>query len=114
VEEKKRALDRRPFGTDEAYDESGRLRCGGPVAAMIFHGESDGTVSVSVSEAETTVRVWQSTNGCTSTREAATPSPCVTPKGCTKPTGLCRIPRLGHGVWSEGLRATCTFFDGLK
>jgi polyhydroxybutyrate depolymerase len=100
-----------PYGNDDAYDESGRLRCSGPVATMIFHGESDGTVSVS--EAETTLRVWQSTNGCTSTREAASPSPCVTLKGCAKPTGLCRIPGLGHGVWSEGLRATWRFFDSL-
>jgi polyhydroxybutyrate depolymerase len=101
-----------PYGTDDAYDESGRMRCGGPVATMIFHGESDGTVSVN--EAETSLRVWQSTNGCSATRTPTSPSPCVTLQGCSKPTSLCRIPGLGHGVWSEGLRATWAFFDSLE
>jgi len=100
-----------PYGADTEYDASGRLRCKGPVATMIFHGESDGTVSVS--EAETSLRVWSETNRCSGAREATSPSPCVATKGCAKPTTLCRVPGLGHGVWSNGLRATWSFFEAL-
>lgn len=101
-----------PFGADHEYDDSGSLRCNGkPVAAMVFHGADDDDVSVS--EGLASVNEWRSRNACSSRKQSVAPQPCVAYDGCQNPVVWCRIPGLGHDVWSQGAQATWDFFSGF-
>lgn len=101
-----------PFDEDAAYDETGHLRCEGkPVAAMVFHGDSD--TNVDVSDGQLSVDHWVWANGCRKSSRPIAPSPCVTYDGCKNPVTWCKIPGLGHRVWSEGPKATWAFFSSF-
>jgi polyhydroxybutyrate depolymerase len=101
-----------PFGGDDEYDDSGHLKCSGKaVAAMVFHGADDGEVAVG--EGEQSVAYWRSESSCTDASTPIAPEPCVSYGGCKSPVVWCRIPGLGHDVWSEGPKATWDFFSRL-
>jgi polyhydroxybutyrate depolymerase len=101
-----------PFGADDEYDADGNLVCNGKaVAAMVFHGEDDGDVSVD--EGTASVATWRARNGCGAKQSNIAPQPCVTYDGCKNPVIWCRIPGLGHDVWSQGTQATWDFFSRL-
>ncbi|MDB5212365.1 MAG: phospholipase/Carboxylesterase, partial [Myxococcaceae bacterium] len=40
--------------------------------------------------------------------------PCVTLEACFQPVSVCRIPGLGHGLWSQAGKVTWAFIDALK
>ena len=102
-----------PFDDDDAYDDQGHLRCAGkPVAAMIFHGEDDDTVSLA--DGKLTRDHWVWANGCRDNAQPSNPSPCVTYDGCKNQVTWCQIPGLGHSVWSAGRQATWTFFASFE
>lgn len=98
-----------PYDDDSAYDEAGHLKCAGkPVAAMVFHGDND--TNVSVTDGQLSVDHWAWANGCKKTTKPIAPSPCVAYDGCSKPVVWCKIPGIGHRVWSEGPKASWDFF----
>jgi polyhydroxybutyrate depolymerase len=101
-----------PFDVDSAYDEDGHLKCEGkPVAAMVFHGDND--TNVSVEDGQLSVDHWAWANGCKKTTKPIAPSPCVAYDGCAKPVVWCKVPGIGHRVWSEGPKASWDFFASL-
>ncbi|MBK6459804.1 MAG: hypothetical protein IPF92_02165 [Myxococcales bacterium] len=98
-----------PFQTPGDYDAAGHLICPTPpVAAAIFHGLAD--TSVSPTEGEKAVRHWSFWNGCDAARQPAAPTPCEGPKGCQRPVLVCTVPGQGHAVWGPGRQATWDFF----
>lgn len=98
-----------PYDVDSAYDQDGHLKCAGkPVAAMVFHGDND--TNVSVEDGQLSVDHWAWANGCKMTNKPIAPSPCVAYDGCNKPVVWCKVPGIGHRVWSEGPKASWEFF----
>ena len=96
------------------YDASGNLVCPGKaVAALIVHGNSDGTVAPS--EGQKSIDHWSYANRCSSATATSTLTPpCVAVQGCFQPVDVCRIPGLGHGLWNQAGKVTWSFFDALK
>jgi polyhydroxybutyrate depolymerase len=96
------------------YDASGNLVCPGKaVAALIVHGNSDGTVAPS--EGQKSIDHWSYANRCSSATATSTLTPpCVAVQGCFQPVDVCRIPGLGHGLWSQAGKVTWAFFDALR
>lgn len=94
------------------YDNQGNLVCnGGPVAAAIFNGLSDG--SVAPAEGDKTVKYYARAATCAATSKPYDPSPCVTFDGCGQPLVQCKIPGLGHQVWNQGAKTSWDFFSKL-
>jgi polyhydroxybutyrate depolymerase len=103
-----------------SYDASGHLVCPGKaVASLVVHGNNDFTVPPA--EGQKSIDHWSYANRCrgelggmgTGTTSTLTP-PCVALQGCFQPVGVCRIPGLGHGLWSQAGKVTWAFFDALK
>lgn len=98
-----------PYENDDGYDDQGHLKCvGKPVATMVFHGLAD--TNVDPKEGQLSVDYWAYANKCARTTKDFAPSPCVAYDGCVRPVVSCRIPGLGHKIWSEGPKATWNFF----
>jgi polyhydroxybutyrate depolymerase len=96
-----------------SYDASGQLVCPGKaVAALVVHGSSDGTVSPA--EGEKSIDHWSHANRCSDGTSSTLTAPCVALRGCLQPVGVCRIPGLGHGLWSQAGKVTWAFFDALR
>lgn len=94
------------------YDSKGNLVCvGGPVAAAVFHGLSDGNVAPS--EGEKSVKYYARVASCAASSKPVDPSPCVAFDSCTQPLMQCKIPGLGHQVWKEGAKASWDFLSKL-
>lgn len=104
-----------PYGADAEYDDQGNLICAGkPVAALISHGTSDG--SVALSEGKSSRDEWKRVNGCKDATDPFDPSPCVAYQGCAagRPVVYCEVPGLGHVPWPEGgAKATWSFLSKL-
>lgn len=102
-----------PFEMAGTYDATGHLVCPGKaVASLVVHGNSDGTVAPA--EGQKSIDHWSYANRCTSSTTNAYLPPCVALQGCFQPVGVCRIPGLGHGLWSNAGKVTWTFFDSLR
>jgi polyhydroxybutyrate depolymerase len=102
-----------PYETSGSYDATGHLVCPGKaVASLVVHGNSDGTVPPA--EGQKSVDHWTYANRCRSRTASTLVPPCVAFDGCFQPDGECRIPGLGHGVWSQAGKVTWQFFDALK
>jgi polyhydroxybutyrate depolymerase len=98
-----------PFDDDSAYDAAGHIKCAGrPPAALIVHGDSDWIVGVD--KGDESARHWTWANGCGANTSATSPAPCVAWSGCKAPVEYCRIPAIGHWLWSEGTKKTWSFF----
>lgn len=96
-----------------SYDASGNLVCAGKaVAALVVHGSSDGTVAPA--EGQKSVDHWSHANRCGSGTSGTLTPPCVALDGCYQPVSVCRIPGLGHGLWTNAGKVTWAFFDALK
>ncbi len=92
-----------PSGATKCKDQSGG------VAAMIVHGDADGTVEPA--SGDYNAQYWAGINGCQDTRSDSPPPPCKKHDGCPddKPVLYCLIPKLGHGVWDQGTTAGWAF-----
>jgi polyhydroxybutyrate depolymerase len=102
-----------PYETAGTYDATGHLVCPGKaVASLVVHGSSDGTVPPS--EGQKSVDHWSFANRCNSGTTSTLVSPCVALQGCLQPVGVCRVPGLGHGLWSQAGKVTWAFFDALR
>jgi polyhydroxybutyrate depolymerase len=101
-----------------SYDASGHLVCPGKaVASLVVHGNSDGTVPPA--EGQKSIDHWSYANRCSGGGASGATSstltaPCVALQGCFQPVSVCRIPGLGHGLWSQAGKVTWAFFDALK
>jgi polyhydroxybutyrate depolymerase len=96
-----------------SYDASGHLVCPGKaVASLVVHGNSDGTVPPA--EGQKSIDHWSYANRCGSGTTSTLTPPCVALQGCFQPVGVCRVPGLGHGLWSQAGKVTWTFFESLK
>jgi polyhydroxybutyrate depolymerase len=95
------------------YDSSGHLACPGKaVASLVVHGNSDG--SVPPTEGQKSTEHWSYANRCSGGTAPALLAPCVMLQGCFQPVGVCLIPGLGHGLWSQAGKVTWTFIESLK
>lgn len=102
-----------PYENQGRYDDEGHLLCPGKaVAAMVVHGDRDGTVAPT--EGDASFAHWRFANRCNGGTGRATPPPCQAALGCAQPVVSCRIGGLGHAVWPEGIAATWAFFDALR
>ncbi|MEA2749945.1 MAG: polyhydroxybutyrate depolymerase [Myxococcales bacterium] len=96
-----------------SYDATGHLACPGKaVASLVVHGNSDG--SVPPSEGQKSIDHWSYANRCGSGTTSTLTPPCVTLEACFQPVSVCRIPGLGHGLWSQAGKVTWAFIDALK
>lgn len=95
------------------FDAKGELKCPTtPVAARVFIGLAD--TQVLPSEGEKSVAHWTRVNGCDAATSSDDPSPCVAHAGCDRPVSVCRIPGVGHRMWTEGPKATWSFFQSFE
>ena len=102
-----------PYENQGRYDDEGHLLCAGKaVAAMVVHGDRDGTVATT--EGDASLAHWRFANRCNGGTGKAVPAPCQAALGCAQPVVSCRISGLGHSVWAEGKAATWAFFDALR
>jgi polyhydroxybutyrate depolymerase len=102
-----------PYETAGTYDATGHLVCPGKaVASLVVHGNSDGTVPPA--EGQKSIDHWSFANRCGSGTTSILVPPCVALQGCFQPVGVCRVPGLGHGLWSQAGKVTWSFFDALK
>jgi polyhydroxybutyrate depolymerase len=102
-----------PYETAGSYDATGHLMCPGKaVASLVVHGDRDGTVALS--EGQKSLDHWSYANRCSTGTAGAWLAPCVALEGCFQAVGLCRIPGLGHGLWSNAGKVTWAFFDALR
>lgn len=102
-----------PYETSGSYDATGHLVCPGKaVASLVVHGNSDRTVTPA--EGQKSIDHWSHANRCGNVTTSALVSPCVVLQGCFQPVGVCRIPGLGHGLWSNAGKVTWAFFDSLR
>ncbi len=96
-----------------SYDGSGHLVCPGKaVASLVVHGSNDGTVPPA--EGQKSIEHWSYANRCGPGTASTLTPPCVALQGCFQPVDVCRIPGLGHGLWSQAGKVTWAFFDALK
>jgi len=102
-----------PYETSGTYDATGHLVCPGKaVASLVVHGQSDGTVPAA--EGQKSVDHWSFANRCSGGTTSTLVPPCVALQGCFQPVGVCRVPGLGHGLWSQAGKVTWSFFDALR
>ena len=104
-----------PYDTDgKHFDDNGNLICPGlPVPALMIHGDADQVVDIS--EGEKSLTYWTLADKCQMATTAALPSPCLSQDSCTpSPVTFCKIPGLGHTMWSEAPSAIWSFFDSMK
>lgn len=84
--------------------------CMGEVAAILFHGQSDGVVSFASGQGSRDH--WVEANGCDDATMPSSPSQCVEYTGCNDgyPVVWCEYPG-GHTQPSIGADATWAFFE---
>jgi polyhydroxybutyrate depolymerase len=101
-----------PYENAGEYDEQGNLICKGkPVASLVVHGASDGTVAPS--EGQKSIDHWIHANHCSGSSPTS-PSACVAYQGCSNPVTTCKVPGLGHSLWAQAKHLTWSFFDAQK
>jgi polyhydroxybutyrate depolymerase len=102
-----------PYELQGTYDAQGHLVCSGKaVASLVIHGASDGTVAPT--EGQKSLEHWAFANRCGTATTNGALAPCLAYQGCAQPVGVCRVPGLGHGLWSQAGRATWAFIDALR
>ena len=97
------------------FDQNGFFHCTTPpVAAVIIHGENDGTVPIA-GGGEKSRDHWQIANACQTTTAAYSPSPCVSYSGCAAdhPVVWCAIPGMDHALWPTDPTLVWSFFTSL-
>ncbi|HEY8078201.1 MAG TPA: PHB depolymerase family esterase [Labilithrix sp.] len=85
-----------------------------PVAAFVFQGASDGTVTPDSGNFD--AMYWAHINGCGDSLSSTTPSPCQQYDGCPagKRVTYCLVPGLNHVVWyPQGRAAAWSYFTAL-
>ncbi|MBX3221027.1 MAG: hypothetical protein KF795_10955 [Labilithrix sp.] len=101
-----------PYETAGEYDEHGNLLCkGGPVASLVVHGTSDGTVGLA--EGQKSIEHWTRANRCAGSAPSS-PQGCVSYGGCQRPVTACKVPGLGHSLWAQAKHVTWAFFDAQR
>lgn len=101
-----------PYETAGEYDDQGNLICkGGPVASLVVHGTSDGAVGLG--EGQKSIDHWTRANRCSSSAPSSPPG-CVAYGGCRRPVVACKVPGLGHALWSKASAVTWAFFDAQR
>lgn len=101
-----------PYEVSGEYDDHGHLRCKGkPVASLVVHGTSDGTVSPS--EGQKSLEHWTAANHCSSSARTSPPG-CVAYQGCLNQVLACKIQGLGHSLWQQAKHVTWAFFEAQK
>ncbi len=93
---------------------NGCFKCpGGPVAALVTHGDND--TAVEPGSGEFTHACYATFNGCGDTRSPVAPSPCEQYDGCptSAPVKWCLIPGLPHAVWPSALDESWKFFKSI-
>lgn len=101
-----------PYETAGEYDATGHLICKGkPVASLVVHGMSDGTVALS--EGQKSIDHWSYSNHCGGSTPTS-PSGCVAYQGCSSPVTACKVPGLGHSLWAQAKNVTWSFFDAQR
>jgi polyhydroxybutyrate depolymerase len=102
-----------PYENHGTYDATGHLVCPGKaVASLVVHGANDGTVPPS--EGQKSIDHWSFANRCSGGSAGTPVPPCVALSGCFQPVNVCKVPGLGHGLWSNAGKVTWSFFDALK
>lgn len=102
-----------PYENAGSYDDRGHLLCPGKaVASLVVHGLAD--TSVAPSEGQKSVDHWSFANRCSGGSSPSGPSACAAMNGCFQPVVACKVPGLGHAMWTEGKRLTWSFFDSLR
>ena len=101
-----------PYETTGEYDAQGNLVCNGkPVASLVVHGASDGTVAPS--EGQKSIDHWTHANHCAGST-ATSPAPCITFQGCSNPVVTCKVPALGHSIWPQARPLVWSFFEAQR
>lgn len=101
-----------PYEMAGEYDDTGHLVCKGkPVASLVVHGMADGNVPPS--EGQKSIDHWTYANHCAGSTPAF-PRGCVAYEGCMRPVTACKIPGLGHTLWSQAKNVTWSFFEAQK
>ncbi len=101
-----------PYETAGEYDDRGRLVCKGkPVASLVIHGASDG--SVLPSEGRKSIDHWTYANRCSGSAPTSPPS-CVAHQGCKNQVIACKVPGLGHRIWPQATELIWRFFDAQR
>lgn len=103
-----------PNVTDPPRNDDGCITCAGaPVAAIIMHGESDGTVTFD--SGDYTRKCYARYNGCKETLVPAKVSPCQAYEGCAagKPVQWCAVPGQDHSPWKPSMQAAWDMFRAL-
>jgi len=99
-------------GVCDPYHAAQDQMCAGEVMVLSVMGEDDVTRHA---DEEATVDAYRLRHGCTETTEAREPEPCVRYTGCADgaEVGYCRIPGLGHSIWSDGRRPVYDYMMSL-
>jgi polyhydroxybutyrate depolymerase len=101
-----------PYETVGEYDEQGNLVCKGkPVASLIVHGTSDGTVAPS--EGQKSIDHWTHANHCSGSVPTSLHG-CVSFQGCTNRVTACKLHGHGHDLAAQAKPLTWSFFDAQK
>ena len=91
-------------------DDKSFICPGGPIPTMVVHGDVDGQVVKA--SGQFTASSAAKNNGCTDfPKTPVNPSPCLAAAGCQKAAQWCLVPKLGHGVWDQGMQAAWAFFN---
>ena len=101
-----------PFGINGSdYNAMGKLTITNPVPAFIVHGDADN--SVAITEGQKSLAFWEYANMASTTTSApGGPSPCVK-QSSGQPVYWCKIPGMGHTIWSGAPVGIWQFFSGL-
>jgi polyhydroxybutyrate depolymerase len=100
-----------PFGITAADFTNGQVSVNGPVPVFIVHGDADGTVSLS--EGMKSYTYWQGADKTTAGTTAGGPSPCVKQNGGVAPVYFCKIPGMGHTIWTGSPAGIWQFYSSL-
>ncbi len=102
-----------PFGISGAdYDKTGNLTITNPVPAFIIHGDADN--SVPMTEGQKSLAFWEYANMASTTMSApGGPSPCVKQSGGKAAVYWCKIPGMGHTIWSGAAAGIWAFFSAI-
>jgi len=100
-----------PFGINGSDFTNGNISVNGQVAAFIVHGDADN--SVALSEGQKSLAYWEMADMATTSSTPAMPSPCVKQNGSGAPVYFCKIPGMGHTIWTGAPAGIWQFFSSL-
>lgn len=97
------------------YDATGHYKCTtAPSSSLSIHGDLDTIVSYSTAIDSRNHWIWA--NGCSTSYQAMSPSPCVLYDGCKggNQVAWCENGDMGHDFWDGSIEATMNFVNMLK